>query len=99
MLLSLTESASDVDVVTPLKLWKNYILFRSTLLLTNNALITPLYVCLMWMKVLKMPYNLLLTMDTDCRTTDITFLCYYEIYYYQIDSGNVSVDMFPFIYL
>ena len=36
-------------------------------------------------------------MDTDCRTTDITFLCYYEIYYYQIDSGNVSVEMFPFI--
>ena len=50
MLLSLTESASDVDVVTPLKLWKNYILFRSTLLLTNNALIIPLYVCLMWTK-------------------------------------------------
>ena len=37
-------------------------------------------------------------MDTDCRTTDITFLCYYEIYYYQVDSGNVSVDIIcPFI--
>ena len=46
MLLSLTESASDVDVVTSLKLY----FISQPFLHTNNALIILLYVRLIWMK-------------------------------------------------